>query len=44
MWLIKRIAVDQWDIDRAIAEAAALGHTSEPLKTFAFEYAQANKR
>jgi len=44
MWLIKRLAVDHWDVDRAVQEAAALGQTSEPLRTFAIEYAKANKR
>ena len=44
MWLIKRLAVDRWDVDRAVKEATALGQTSEPLRAFAIEYAQANKR
>jgi uncharacterized protein (TIGR01244 family) len=44
MWLIKRIAVDHWDADRAVKEAAALGQTSEELRKWAIEYGQANKR
>jgi uncharacterized protein (TIGR01244 family) len=44
MWLIKRLAVDRWEEDRAVKEATALGQTSEPLRRFAIEYAQANKR
>ena len=40
MWLIKRLAVDGWDPDRAIAEAEALGQTSVPLRKFAIEFAQ----
>jgi uncharacterized protein (TIGR01244 family) len=44
MWLIKRIAVDHWDADRAATEAAALGQTNEDLRKWAIEYAQANKR
>jgi uncharacterized protein (TIGR01244 family) len=44
MWLIKRIAVDRWETDTAVKEAAALGQTSEPLRTFAIEYAQSHKR
>jgi len=44
MWLIKRLAVDHWEVDRAGNEATALGLTSEALKTFAIEYGQANKR
>jgi len=44
MWLIKRLAVDHWEVDRAVKEAIALGQTSETLRTFAIEYGQANKR
>jgi uncharacterized protein (TIGR01244 family) len=44
MWLIKRIAVDHWDTDRAVKEAAALGQTNEALRTFAIEYGQSHKR
>src|SRR5215467_14771446 len=40
MWMVKRIAVDKWDVDRAVAEATALGLTSPALKTFAIEQAQ----
>jgi uncharacterized protein (TIGR01244 family) len=42
MWLIKRIAVDHWDVDRATAEASALGLTSTALKQWAVDYAQAH--
>ncbi len=44
MWLIKRLAVDHWEVDRAVKEATALGQTNETLRTFAIEYGQANKR
>ena len=44
MWLIKRIAVDGWEVDRATAEAAALGQTSTTLRAFAITYAQSHKR
>jgi hypothetical protein len=44
MWLIKRIAVDGGDADRATAEAAALGQTSTTLRAFAIAYAQSHKR
>src|SRR5215471_7828389 len=40
LWMVKRIAVDKWDVERASAEAAALGLTSPALKTFAIEQAQ----
>jgi uncharacterized protein (TIGR01244 family) len=44
MWLIKRIAVDRWDVERATAEATALGLTSPVLRQFAIDYAQAHRR
>lgn len=44
MWLVKRLAVDHWDTDRATAEATALGLTSPALKQFAFDYAQTHRR
>jgi uncharacterized protein (TIGR01244 family) len=44
MWLVKRLAVDHWDADRANAEATALGLTSPALKQFAFDYSQTHKR
>jgi uncharacterized protein (TIGR01244 family) len=40
MWMVKRIAVDKWDVERASAEAAALGLTNPTLKQFAIEQAQ----
>lgn len=43
LWLVKRIVVDKWDVDRASTEAAALGLTNPTLKTFALEQAQARK-
>ena len=44
MWLIKRLVVDRWDVDRATKEAMALGQTSEALRKFAVEYAQSRKQ
>jgi uncharacterized protein (TIGR01244 family) len=44
MWLIKRIAVDHWDVEKAVAEATALGQTSAPLREFAIEYAKTHRR
>ena len=44
MWLIKRLAVDRWDVDRAIAEAAALGQTSLALRKFAIEFVESRAR
>jgi len=44
MWMIKRLAVDHWAVDRATTEATALGMTSPALKQFAVDYAQAHRR
>lgn len=44
MWLIKRLVVDRWDVERATKEAADLGLTSAPLRQFALDYAQTHKR
>jgi uncharacterized protein (TIGR01244 family) len=44
MWMVKRLAVDHWTVDRASTEATALGLTSPALKQFAIDYAQAHKR
>ena len=44
MWLIKRLVVDQWDVERAVAEAAALGQTSSSLRQWAIEYARARRK
>jgi uncharacterized protein (TIGR01244 family) len=44
MWLIKRLAVDRWDVDRAVEEAAALGQTNAVMRQFAIDYARANPR
>jgi len=40
LWMVKRIAVDKWDVERASTEATALGLTSPALKAFAIEQAQ----
>jgi uncharacterized protein (TIGR01244 family) len=42
MWLIKRLVVDHWDVERATAEATALGQTSPTLRQFALDYAQSH--
>ena len=43
LWMIKRVAVDKWDVDRAQAEATALGMTSAGMKTFVKNYLDAHK-
>jgi len=44
MWMIKRLSVDHWTVDRATEEATALGLTSPALKKFAADYAQSHPR
>ncbi len=43
MWMIKRIVVDRWEVDRASAEAEALGLTNAALKQWAIEYARPDR-
>ena len=43
MWLIKRIVVDKWEVERAQAEAEALGLTNAALKQWAIEYARPDR-
>jgi uncharacterized protein (TIGR01244 family) len=43
MWLIKRIAIDKWDPEKAVKEAEALGQTNQDLRKWAVEFAQARK-
>lgn len=44
LWMIKRVEVDKWDVERASAEAAALGLTSPALKAFVMDQIQARKK
>lgn len=44
MWLIKRVVVDGWDVERAKAEATVIGLTSADLERFALDYAATHKR
>jgi uncharacterized protein (TIGR01244 family) len=44
LWLIKRVTVDGWDVDKATAEADAIGLTSPALRKFALDYLAARKR
>ena len=44
MWLIKRLTIDRWDPERAVAEAVSLGQTSLPLRQFALDYARTHPR
>ena len=38
LWMIKRVKVDAWPVEKALDEATAIGLTSEPLKKFALDY------
>jgi uncharacterized protein (TIGR01244 family) len=42
VWLVKRVLVDGWTVDRASEEAQALGLTSAPLKQFVLDYIKAH--
>ena len=44
LWMVKRLVVDRWDVDKASTEAAALGLTSAPLKQFALDYAKSHSQ
>lgn len=44
MWLIKRVLVDGWDTDRALAEATAIGLTNANLRQFALDYVAARQK
>ena len=42
MWMIKRLVIDRWTVERATEEATALGPPSAPLRNFAIEYAKSH--
>ena len=44
MWLIKRVLVDGWDVNRGVEEATALGLTNEAVKRFMLEQIEARKK
>ena len=44
MWLIKRVLVDRWELNRAMEEATALGLTNEAVKKFVLEQIEARKK
>ncbi len=44
MWLVKRVLVDKWDVERASTEAAALGLTNPTLKAFMLAYIESHKK
>ena len=44
LWLIKRVQLDRWPLERAEEEAVALGLTSVPLRQFALDYIAAHPK
>jgi uncharacterized protein (TIGR01244 family) len=40
MWFIKRVELDGWDVEKAMAEAVALGLVNEAHKKFVLNYVQ----
>jgi uncharacterized protein (TIGR01244 family) len=42
LWMIKRVEVDHWDVDRAMTEAVALGLENPRLKEFALGYVKSH--
>jgi uncharacterized protein (TIGR01244 family) len=44
MWLVMRVLVDKWDLEKAGAEAAGLGLSSQPLKKFVLNYIETHKK
>src|SRR5688572_17648077 len=44
VWMIKRALQDGWEVDKARAEAEAIGLSSEPLAAFAVEYIKTHRR
>lgn len=43
VWLIRRVLVDGWTVDKASEEAQALGLTSAPLKQFALDFVETHQ-
>jgi uncharacterized protein (TIGR01244 family) len=44
MWLIKRVLGDRWTVEKATAEAEAIGLTNPALKTFALDYVKTHPK
>jgi uncharacterized protein (TIGR01244 family) len=44
MWLVKRVLVDKWDVEKASTEAASLGLTNAGLKTFMLDYIKSHSK
>jgi uncharacterized protein (TIGR01244 family) len=44
LWMTKRMLVDKWPEDRALAEATTIGLTNQTLKQFALDYVAARRK
>jgi hypothetical protein len=44
MWLVKRMLVDGWQLDRAMEEATALGLTNPTVKKYVLDQIEARKK
>ena len=44
LWLVKRMLLDKWPEDRALAEAKAIGLSSATLQKFLLDYVATHKR
>jgi uncharacterized protein (TIGR01244 family) len=44
VWLVKRVMQDGWPVEKATAEAKAIGLTAAPLEKFALDYIAAHKQ
>lgn len=43
LWMVKRLVVDKWDVERASTEATELGLVSPALRTYAIDQARARQ-
>ena len=44
MWLIKRVLLDKWDIEKATAEAETIGLGNPALRQFALDYVRTHQK
>ncbi|HEX4998649.1 MAG TPA: sulfur transferase domain-containing protein [Terriglobia bacterium] len=44
LWYVKRVLVDKWEDDKAMAEATELGAMSAGMKTFVVDYVKAHRK
>src|SRR5262244_1043381 len=44
MWFVKRVLLDNWEVERASAEATSLGLANPTLKAFMMNYIESDKK